>query len=152
MVGPPFCRRRGWQHKRNPKRSLDKRPFAARPVYTRWLKITLYPHRLLSHALPALGLPTYVVVCCWCRWRCWRRRCFADVFSGLRQPVGVRERNPRTLLVRATGAQLLARKRRERRPMLLSFVIGSHATLHVAEGGESITVQYMGAGVQGCIL
>lgn len=52
----------------------------------------------------------------WCRCR------FADVFGRLRQPVGVRERNARAVLVRATGAKLLARKRRQCRRVLLSFV------------------------------
>ena len=47
----------------------------------------------------------------------------ADVLGCIRQPLGLRERNARALLVRATGAELLARKRRECRRVLLSFVM-----------------------------
>lgn len=65
----------------------------------------------------------------------------ADVFNRVREPVGIRERNARTVLFRATGAQLLACKRRQCRRMLLSLVIGSHTILHVAEKGKGKTVQ-----------
>lgn len=65
----------------------------------------------------------------------------ADVFNRVREPFGIRERNARTVLFRATGAQLLACKRRQCRRMLLSLVIGSYTTLHVAVKGKGKTVQ-----------
>lgn len=53
-----------------------------------------------------------------------RPSCYvADVLGRLRQPLGLRERNAGAVLVRATGAQLVARKRRECRRVLLSFLI-----------------------------
>lgn len=56
----------------------------------------------------------------------------SDVLNSVRQPIGIRKRNPGTVLVCTTGTQFVAHERWKRRRVLLGFVTWSVLALQGA--------------------